>query len=95
MHCDTSSRPRIDLTLHSHPRAVHAECLRFIKGIRGHRIGHVSRKQIGNWMRATPSEAIDAALIDLISEGKIATRLLNLRSPRNAAKRRYGYEAVR
>jgi hypothetical protein len=85
MHCVTSSRPVFDLTKYKHPRAVHAECLRFIKGIRGPRAGHVTRKQIGDWLSRTPAEAVDAALGELLAEGKI----------RNAGKRAGSYEIVR
>jgi hypothetical protein len=74
MHCSTSTRPVFDLTQSRHPRAVHVECLRFIKGIRGQRDGQVTRKQIGDWMRRTPAEAIDAALVDLES-GSVAPSL--------------------
>jgi hypothetical protein len=95
MHCETSSRPIIDLTQHKHPRAVHAECLRFIKGIRGPRTNHVTRTQIGDWLRHTPAEAIDAALVNLVAEGKITAGVLSLRTPRNSAKRAVGYEVVR
>jgi hypothetical protein len=31
----------------------------------------VTRKQIRFWLRATPAEAVDAALVDLVTEGKI------------------------
>ena len=93
MHCETSSKPRIDLTLTGHPRAVHVAALRFIRGVRGPRAGHVTRKEIGAWLAFTPAEAIDAALVDLIAEGAIACVALSLRTPRNSARRAHGYEA--
>ena len=91
MHCDTSSRPIFDLTLTGHPRSVHAEVLRFVRGIRGKRANHVTRAQIGKWLSRTPAEAVDVAMADLIAEGKVITVMLSLRTPRNAAKRAIGY----
>lgn len=94
MHCDTSTRPIFDLTQMAHPRAVHAEILRFVRGVRGPRQNPVSRKQIGQWLRRTPAQAIDAALATLVAEGRISVGVLSLRTPRNAHKRAIGYEAA-
>ena len=94
MHCDTSTKPRIPLHLTGHPRSVHVEALRFIRGIRGPRQAPVTRKQIGAWLFATPAEFVDAALVELIEEGKITAGYLSLRNGRNTAKRAIGYEAL-
>ena len=93
MHCDTSTRPIINLLHHKHARAVHAEVLRFVRGIRGPRRNPVTRTQIGAWLARTPGEAVDAALVDLIAEGKVGAEPLSLRS-RNSAKRATGYWAT-
>ncbi len=90
MHCDTSSRPVLDVTLYG-PRACRAEVLRFIKGIRGPRENPVTRKQIGQWLHRTPADAIDAALLGLIAEGKIMAGPLSLRTPSNSHRRAHGY----
>jgi hypothetical protein len=74
---------------------VHAAALRYIRGIRGPRSGHVTRRQIGAWLSRTPAEAVDAALVDLIAEGAITCSPLSPRQPRNAARRACGYEAAR
>lgn len=73
MKCETSSRPIFDLTKHRHPRALHSECVRYIRGIRGIRETAVSRKQIGIWLHRTSAEAIDIVLCDLVKEGKIVS----------------------
>jgi len=93
MHCDTSSRPRFDLSQHTHPRAVHVAVLRFIRGVRGPRTAPVTRAQIGKWLSATPAAAIDAAMADLAAEGKITSRYNSLRGHRNADRRAIVYEA--
>lgn len=92
MKCDrTYTETIVDLTKAGHPRAVHSAALRFIRGIRGPRANPVTRKQIGQWLRRTPAEAVDAALVDLITEGKIAAGPLSLRTARNSGKRATGY----
>ena len=90
MHCDTSTRPVLDVTLYG-PRACRAEVLRFIKGIRGRRENPVTRKEIGKWLARTPAEAIDAALVELIAEGKVMAGPLSLRTPSNSHRRAHGY----
>ena len=95
MHCDTSTKPRIQLHLTGHPRSVHVEALRFIRGIRGPRQSPVTRKQIGEWLFATPAEHVDAALVELIAEGKITTvRMGGARYRNNKTARPMGYEVV-
>jgi hypothetical protein len=94
MHCDTSTRPVFDLTQHVHPRAVHAEVLRFVRGIRGPRLFPVTRKQVCAWCSRTPSEVVEAALDDLVAEGKVSAGFNSLRRG-NTAKRAVGYEVVR
>jgi len=92
MHCDTSNRPRFDLSQHPHPRAVHTALLRFIRGVRGPRTAPVTRAQIGKWLSATPAAAIDAALLTLATEGKITSRYNSLRGARNTVRRAVVYE---
>jgi hypothetical protein len=94
MHCDTSTRPVFDLTQHRHPRAVHAEILRFVRGIRSRRENPVSRAQIAAWMRRTPAEAVDAALAELVAEGRINVGATSLRTASNSHRRAYGYEVA-
>jgi hypothetical protein len=96
MHCDTSTKPRIPLHLTGHPRSVHVEALRFIRGVRGPRQAPVTRKQIGAWLFATPAEFVDAALVELIAEGKVTTvRTGGARYRNNATRRPMAYEVVR
>lgn len=92
MHCSTSSRPLVDLSQASHPRAVHVAVERFVRGARGPRRNPVTRNQICAWLNRTPFEAVDAALTDLVAEGKLLCVALSLRSNRNTAKRAHGYE---
>lgn len=95
MNCDrTYSETILDLTKVGHPRAVHAAAVRFIRGIRGPRENPVTRKQIGTWLRRTPAEAVDAALLDLVAEGKISAGPLSLRTNSNRARRAHGYSVV-
>jgi hypothetical protein len=93
MHCDTSNRPRLDLSQHTHPRAVHVAVLRYVRGTRGPRAVPVTRGQIGKWLSATPADAVDRALVDLAAEGLITSRYNSLRHRRNAARRAVVYEA--
>jgi hypothetical protein len=73
MNCDrTYSETIIDLTQTGHPRSVHAAVLRYVRGIRNLRKIGVSRLRVRTWLAVTPDAAIDAALADLITEGKIA-----------------------
>lgn len=92
MNCDrTYTETIVDLTKCGHPRAVHAAALRFIRGIRGARENPVTRAQIGKWLRRTPADAIDAALLELIAEGKVMAGPLSLRTPSNSHRRAHGY----
>jgi hypothetical protein len=91
MKCSTSDRPLFDLSQHPNPRALPVAILRFIRGVRGPRNVPVTRKQIGVWLRATPAAAVDAALLDLATEGKITSRYNSLRG-RNAERRAIVYE---
>jgi hypothetical protein len=95
MHCDTSTKPRMPLHLTGHPRSVHVEALRFIRGIRGPRQAPVTRKQIGAWLFATPAEFVDTALCELIAEGKVTTAAIGgFRYRNNKTRRAMGYEVV-
>jgi hypothetical protein len=91
MHCDTSSRPRVDLTKVAHPRAVHVAVLNFIKGVRGPRNVPVTRKQIGQWLAFTPAQAVDVALCDLVADGSVYSAYNSLRY-RNTARRSIVYQ---
>lgn len=93
MHCDTSTRPIFDLTQYKAPRALHGELVRYIRGVRGPRQNPVTRRQIGDWCSRTPAAAIDAALAELIAEGKITTvRIGGTRYRNNRTHRPMGYE---
>ena len=95
MHCDTSTRPIFDLTRCKAPRALHNELVRFIRGIRGPRQNAVTRKQIGDWCSRTPAEAVDAALVELVAEGKVTTVMIGgFRCRNNKTRRPMGYEVA-
>jgi hypothetical protein len=93
MRCDTSSRPRLDLSQAENPRAVHSAIRHFVLGLRGPRKAPVSRKQIGEWLCFTPAPAVDRALGDLIADGMIRVVCLSLRATSNRTNRAIGYEA--
>lgn len=71
MHCDTSTRPILDVTLRGHPRAVHAEVLRFVRGVRVPRQNPVRKQAILKWLARTPAESVERALDELVAEGKV------------------------
>ena len=92
VHCDTSNKPRINLALSAHPRAVHVAITRFVRGVRGPRENPVTRQQIRRWLAFTPPEIVDVALNELVLTGEVRTVALALRGRTNRASRAYGYE---